>query len=153
MFKTLYLPNPVKEYHLANVMKEMVRLDQGPMVQAIDFEGYYVALEGAHRIEAARRLGYPVCILPIARDQEIEEGSIEGLEFGRGKWLAKDLGHYLLRKRPKSMTPVYKYSEDTGYLEIKYYPTCTSADVIRIVGKTSLAWLFFIAMGSLILFY
>jgi len=139
--KTIYSPNPVNETHLQDVMSEMASIGKGPMVQAVDFGGFMVALEGSHRMEAARRLGMPVAMLPIDRKAMLVKGDVPGLWLGgHNSVKAKKLGLAMLRGRSKAFSPVYEWDEETGLLSLKYYPTCSASDAARIVGITTLVW-------------
>ena len=144
---TVYSPNPVNEMHLQKVMKDMVNIGKGPMIQAVDYGGFMVALEGAHRLEAARRLGFPVVFLPINRNEMLEKDSVPDLVWPwSGKQLAKTVGLRMRDKRPKRFTPVYYYDRDTALLELRYFPTCGLTDVREIAGKVALLFAAILAL-------
>lgn len=140
MYRPVYCINPINEVHLHGVMKTMLNLKHGPLLVTIDMEGYSVLLEGTHRMESARRLGYPVAFLPVGRKDTIYPGDVKGLNISR-PWVAKKLAFNLMAKRFKFLTPVYKWSEDSGMVEVVRYPTASLSFVARIVGITSLVWL------------
>ena len=52
-------PNPTDKKHLAKVKKDMERLGP-PTIRMVDRDKYLVAIEGSHRLHAAKDLHYPV---------------------------------------------------------------------------------------------
>ena len=58
------IPNPADQEHLAEVIDDMRTLG-APIVHAVDCGEYYVALEGSHRVTAARSLGLVPTIVAI----------------------------------------------------------------------------------------
>lgn len=139
--KLIYVLNPINEVHLERVMRDMVDLDEGPVLRCIDLRGYYVALEGSHRLEAARRLGYPVVPLPVDRHRTIHRGDVAGLFMTRKKMRAKDLALGIVNKRFRMLTPIYKWDEETGLLELKHYPVLDRTTLAKVIFYTSVTWI------------
>jgi hypothetical protein len=74
--KTLYTLRPTNAEHLARVREEMRRLGP-PTVRAVIFEDHYFALEGAHRIEAARLLRLPINVQILTESMTIAIGETD----------------------------------------------------------------------------
>ncbi len=72
----------VDQAKLAGVMAEMATLGS-PTIRAVEYGGQLVAIEGVHRLAAAKRLG-------VAVNVEIVEGAIasESLDDGMQDWIA-----------------------------------------------------------------
>ena len=67
MQSPIYTINEIDDAHLASVIADMRRLGP-PRIRACWQGDHYCALEGSHRVEAARRLGLPVLIVEMAED-------------------------------------------------------------------------------------
>jgi len=152
MYKLIYCLNPVNEMHLSKVMRDMLSYNEGPTFKAIDMDGYYVALEATHRIEAARRLGYAVTPIPVHRDEIIRSDKVEGLEIGSKPWTGKRLALAIVRNRFRFLTPIYKYNPESGFVDLKYYPVLDTATVAKIVFYTSVFWVGLAATISVTLY-
>ena len=74
---------PIPE-HLENVILEMSKLGS-PTVRVVDCEDYYQAIEGCHRIEAARILRIPVVMDILGQDALVEADSLDIDYFAAGE--------------------------------------------------------------------
>jgi len=73
MIYTIHRPIPD---HLDEVVGEMRRMGS-PTIRVVDCSDFLVAIEGCHRIEAARILGIPVNLDILAQDDLVEADSID----------------------------------------------------------------------------
>ncbi len=70
---TIHRPIPDR---LAEVVGKMKTLGS-PTIRVVDCGDYYQAIEGCHRIEAARILGIPVNLDILAQDDLVEADSLD----------------------------------------------------------------------------
>lgn len=75
----IYTMHDVDQEKLESVMVEMKRLGP-PIIRACWQGDHYCALEGTHRVEAARILGMPVIIQAMDEDDEFENHDLQDLE-------------------------------------------------------------------------
>jgi len=68
MKKRLHTVNPIDQGHLAEVTKKMRRRGP-PTIRVVDCGDHYFALEGSHRLEAARQLGLRVRLEVVPRQR------------------------------------------------------------------------------------
>ena len=75
--KIALIHNHYDEAHLAAVIEEMKTLG-APVIKAVWMEcyGHYAALEGCHRIRAAKALG----LVPEIEDVEYSDELVEGMQ-------------------------------------------------------------------------
>jgi len=73
------------EAHLEDVKIEMATLG-APVIKAVWMEcyGLYAALEGCHRIRAAKELG----LLPIISEVEYSDNMVDGMD---GEWAVSEI--------------------------------------------------------------
>lgn len=71
----LYVRHPCDPTRLAGVMDEMQKLGS-PRIQCVEVPGGWLAIEGRHRLSAAWRMGLPVVILPVVREQFTDDVSV-----------------------------------------------------------------------------
>ena len=75
--KYLYTMHPVDDEHLACVMREMEALG-APAIRVVDMgDGAVMAIEGTHRIEAARRLGLIPELIVLDQNDLVEADSLD----------------------------------------------------------------------------
>ena len=73
------------EKHLEAVKAEMAKLG-APVIKAVWMEchGHYAALEGCHRIRAAKEL----CLTPVIEEVEYSEELVDGMD---GEWTVSEI--------------------------------------------------------------
>lgn len=71
--------HPVDSLHLAEVKSDMTRLGAPTIHVTRNTNGFWVALEGCHRMRAAHDLGLVVNWVPIERDVRISIGEEAGV--------------------------------------------------------------------------
>lgn len=69
--KTIYTINRTKPEHLEAVKAEMIELG-APTIRVVDCADYYMALEGSHRLNAAKALGIEPNLIVFDQDDEID---------------------------------------------------------------------------------
>lgn len=69
--KTIYTINRVKPDHLEAVKAEMMQLG-APTIRVVNCSDYYMALEGSHRLNAAKALGIKPNLVVFEQDDEID---------------------------------------------------------------------------------
>jgi hypothetical protein len=79
--------------HVENVKAEMRKLG-APEVKAVYMPCYdmYVALEGCHRIRAAKELGLTPIISSVEYSDTVTTSDL-GLEFGGDSWTIAEIAH------------------------------------------------------------
>ena len=73
MIYTIHSPHPD---HLVEVVGEMRSLGS-PAIRVVDCGDYYAAIEGCHRIEAARLLGLPISLDILDQDDLVDADSLD----------------------------------------------------------------------------
>lgn len=91
MNTTVWALHKFDEARLAEVMAEMERLG-APTIRAVDVAGYLMAIEGTHRLEAARRLGLTPVVEVVAGADADNAEVITGLDIDdRAEWTVGEL--------------------------------------------------------------
>jgi len=74
--KFIYTINKPGKEHLDEVIKEMRRLGS-PTIRVVDCSDHYQAIEGSHRIEAARILRLPLNLEVLDQDDLVDADSLD----------------------------------------------------------------------------
>ena len=110
----LYTINPVTEKHLHEVMGEMKKLG-APTIRVVDVGDALMAIEGSHRIEAARRLSLKPELVILDQDDLVESDSLDiyelqpGEQYTAGEIVGELYGPHV---------GIYKIDDD-GYLHLE----------------------------------
>ena len=116
---TLYTIHGHREDRVAKVMEEMLKLG-APAIRVVDCGDHYQAIEGTHRIEAARRLNLPVRMIVIDEDEMIEADSLDTGYFADGE---KYPAHEIASELYSPACGCYEIDED-GYVELVFNGKC-----------------------------
>ena len=112
---TVYTIHGYRDERVEEVMAEMERLG-APEIRMVDCGDHYQAIEGTHRIEAARRLSLPVKAIIIDEDEMIESASLDTGYFADGE---KYPAHEIAGELYSPACGCYQIDED-GYVELVF---------------------------------
>lgn len=74
----VHIPNPIDPIHLEMVKADMLK-NGAPIIRAYEYDGELYAIEGSHRVTAARDLGIPIIIEYVNPDDVIKVHDIQDL--------------------------------------------------------------------------
>ena len=76
MDRTIYMMHKYDDSHLMRVIEEMEQMG-APEIRIVDCGDHWFALEGVHRIEAAKRLGIEPVWIEIQQDDLVPSNTLD----------------------------------------------------------------------------